>query len=85
MTRAHARELRDQMHKAAVSLSDEDALRAVELFEIWAAGVEYAAGQRIRYEDKLYRCEQAHTSQEGWEPPAVPALCSAGMAENISS
>lgn len=74
MTRAHARELRDQMRKAAVSLSDEDALRAVELFEIWAVGVEYAAGQRIRYEDKLYRCEQAHTSQEGWEPPAVPAL-----------
>lgn len=74
MTRAHALELRDQMHKAAVSLSDEDALRAVELFKIWAAGVEYAAGQRIRYEDKLYRCEQAHTSQEGWEPPAVPAL-----------
>lgn len=74
MTRAHARELRDQMHKAAVSLSDEDALRAVELFTIWAVGVEYAAGQRIRYEDKLYRCEQVHTSQEGWEPPAVPAL-----------
>lgn len=74
MTRAHARELRAQMHKAAVSLSDEDALQAVELFPIWVAGAEYAAGQRIRYGDKLYRCEQAHTSQEGWEPPSVPAL-----------
>ena len=29
---------------------------------------------RVRYGEKLYRCEQAHTSQAGWEPPMVPAL-----------
>jgi len=69
-----ARALRPLIEKAAASLPDEDALEGVELFPAWAAGVEYAADQRVRYEDKLYRCVQAHTSQDGWEPPAVPAL-----------
>lgn len=69
-----ARALRPLIEKAAASLPDEDALEAVELFPAWAAGVEYAADQRVRYEDKLYRCVQAHTSQEEWTPPAVPAL-----------
>ena len=69
-----ARALRPMIEKAAVSLDDEDALEAVELFPLWAADTEYAADVRVRYADKLYRCVQAHTSQSGWEPPAVPAL-----------
>lgn len=69
-----ARALRPYIVKAAVSLPDEDALEAVELFPVWAAGVAYAVDQRIRYGDKLYRCVQAHTAQPGWEPPNVPAL-----------
>ena len=74
MTREHVYKLRDMLHKASISLSDEDALEAVELFPKWAIGINYVVDQRIRYEDKLYRVVQAHTSQEGWEPPAVPAL-----------
>lgn len=74
MKREHAYKLRELLHKASASLPDEDALEAVELFPVWAAGIDYEADQRIRYEDKLYRCVQAHTSQIGWEPPAVPAL-----------
>lgn len=74
MRREHAYKLRDMMHKAAASLPDEDALQAVELFPAWAAGIDYAADIRVRYVGKLYKCVQAHTSQEGWEPPAVPAL-----------
>lgn len=69
-----ARQLRPLLVKASASLSDEDALEAVELFDRWAAGVAYALGIRVRYEGKLYRCAQAHNSQIGWEPPNVPAL-----------
>lgn len=69
-----ARALRPMIEKAAVSLPDEDALEAVELFPLWAVGIAYEADQRIRYGEKLYRCVQAHNSQSGWEPPAVPAL-----------
>ena len=44
---------------------------------VWEAGVDYAAGDVLAYPDKnsmLYECLTAHTSQEGWEPPNVPAL-----------
>lgn len=74
MTREHAYKLRDILHKASASLSDEDALEAAELFAVWAVGVEYVVDQRLRYGGKLYRCVQGHTSQEGWEPDKTPAL-----------
>lgn len=74
MTREKAYALRALIERAAASLSDEDALDGVELFPVWAAGVAYTTDERIRYGGKLYRCVQAHISQSGWEPPAVPAL-----------
>ncbi len=74
MKREHAYKLRKLMHKAAVSLDDEDALEAVELFPVWQSGKAYAADDRIRYGEKLYRCVQAHTSQADWTPDATSAL-----------
>lgn len=74
MTREKALHLRALLVKASASLSDEDALEAVELFEVWAADTEYTVDQRVRHGDKLYRCVQGHTSQEGWEPDKTPAL-----------
>ncbi len=74
MTRSKALALRALIEKAAISLSDEDALGGVELFPAWAAGTAYAPDERVRCGGKLYKCVQAHTSQAGWEPPNVPAL-----------
>ena len=74
MKREHALKLRELLHKASISLSDEDALDGIELFPIWAADTAYALNERIRYGGKLYKCVQAHTSQTGWEPPNVLAL-----------
>ena len=69
-----ARQLRPYIEEAAASLPDEDALEAVELFPAWEVDTAYPVGIRVRYGEKLYRCEQAHTSQAGWEPPVTPAL-----------
>ena len=74
ITRARARALRTLIEQAAVSLPDEDALGGIELFPVWAAGVTYAADTRIRYDGKLYRVVQSHTSQADWTPDATPAL-----------
>ena len=74
MTHEHLRKLKEMVRKAAASLSDEDALEAVEMFEPWATDTAYTLGERIRYHGKLYRCEQAHTSQAGWTPDVTPAL-----------
>ena len=68
------RKLRQMIEKASVSLPDEDALEAVELFPAWQTDTAYAVGIRVRYADKLYRCEQSHTSQADWTPAQTPAL-----------
>ena len=69
---AHA--IRNSMDKVTENLTDVDAVAVADLFLPWAAGVDYAVGDRRRFSDALYKCSQAHTSQAGWEPPAVPAL-----------
>lgn len=74
ITRAKARQLRAMIVKAAVSLPDEDALSAIELFAPWQADTAYAVDERIRYNGKLYRVVQAHTSQADWTPDITPAL-----------
>jgi hypothetical protein len=46
-------------------LTDEQAEQVTKLYPNWAVGIAYAEGDRRKYDDKLYRCVQAHTSQEG--------------------
>jgi len=74
ITIALAKKLRAYIEKAAVSLSDEDALEAVELYPAWKSGTAYTVDERIRHEGILYRCVQAHTSQVDWTPDKTPAL-----------
>jgi hypothetical protein len=40
----------------------------------WAANTFYSVGTNVTYSGVSYRCQQAHTSQAGWEPPNTPAL-----------
>lgn len=69
---------RKKIEEAAISLPDEDALQAPEMFPHWKPSEAVTKGDRLYYEEneKLYRCEQSHTTQEGWEPDKVPALFS---------
>ena len=74
ITRAHAIKLREMIVKASASLTDTDALTAQELFDSWKPDTAYAVDKRIRYGETLYRCVQAHTSQDNWTPDITPAL-----------
>lgn len=74
VTVERAAELRPMIEAAATSLPDSDAAKAVELFPAWAYPVSYVVGNRVSDGGKLYKCQQAHTSQEGWKPSATPAL-----------
>lgn len=74
MKREHALKIKEMMHKASASLSDTDALEAVELFAEWATDTDYAVDERIRYESTLYKCLTAHTSQATWTPDVSPSL-----------
>lgn len=65
----------------AQTLPDAQALAVPELYPEWEAGTAYGGeGQTqivSRPNGHLYRCQQAHTSQSGWEPENVPALWAA--------
>lgn len=60
---------------AAQSATDKQALTMPGMYPEWAANVAYGGeGQPsivrrpMDGREQLYRCQQAHTSQEGWEP-----------------
>ncbi len=36
--------------------------------------VAYSLGQKVDYNNEVYQCIQAHTSEPNWQPPVVPAL-----------
>ena len=74
ITKAHARKLRQLIVKASESLSDTEALQGVELFDEWKADTDYEADKRLRYDGKLYRVLQSHTSQADWTPDKTPSL-----------
>lgn len=69
-----ARALRPYIVKSAVSLTDEDAIEAIELFPAWSVGTAYQVNERVQYHGVLYRVVQAHTSQEDWAPDVTKAL-----------
>lgn len=50
------------------TVDDVTAAEHPDFFAPWASGVAYAAGNIRRYAGVLYRCVQAHTSQDDWTP-----------------
>lgn len=56
------------------TLTDEQAEVIPQVWPGWDVGVAYAIGDRVRWETVLWRCLQAHTSQEGWEPDRAVSL-----------
>ena len=69
-----ARRIMSSIQLATSYLDDDQAETVTNLFPLWEEGIVYSIGDRRQYNSLLYRCVQAHTSQAGWEPPAVPAL-----------
>ena len=57
-----------------LSVDDNTALRRLEFYPAWAADTAYPAGHKVQRGGKLWRCLQAHTSQDGWEPENAPSL-----------
>lgn len=58
------------------TIDDVTATEHTDLFSAWVSGMAYAVGDLRQYENKLYRCIQAHTSQEDWKPDEMVSLWS---------
>lgn len=76
MKRAEAIALRAQIESAATLQTDESALDSKWMYPEWQSNTAYAVNDRIRYGEKLYKCNLAHVSQEDWKPDAPSALWS---------
>lgn len=74
MNREHAKRLRALIEQTAVNLTDEEALTGIELFPKWDDSKAYQTGDRVRYEDTLYKCLQNHDAQPSWKPSDAPSL-----------
>lgn len=78
-------QMRAALMAFAASSSDGMAARFPNLFNSWKSGVSYKENDRREYQEKLYKCRQPHTSQEGWEPDKTPALWAVINAEHDGS
>lgn len=65
---------------AFVALSEDGRIDEVtasehdDLFSDWNVGIDYVGGNIRRYNGCLWKCLQAHKSQEGWEPDKAASL-----------
>lgn len=67
--------MRALIEKAAQSLDDADALEGKLLYPLWSGdGVQYTVGEKVRYDDVLYKVLQSHKSQPVWTPAAATGL-----------
>ena len=58
----------------ADELTEEETKAISGLFQPWIAGESVNIGTLRLYEDELYKCVQAHTTQSDWTPDITPAL-----------
>lgn len=74
MTRNEAVKLRKVIESAVQSLQDETALQNMNLFPEWTSDTAYESGFKVQYNGRLWRCIQAHTAIETWEPENAASL-----------
>lgn len=67
-------EYTDPLDEVLPLLTDEQAEQVPDAFPQWESGIAYAVDWRVRFNGVLYKCIQAHTSQDGWEPPVAASL-----------
>lgn len=56
------------------SLPNEKAVKLNLLYSEWDSNAHYDKSYIVKYTNKLFRCLQAHQSQESWTPAAAPSL-----------
>ena len=72
---ANARAIRSQLDNVTSKMTDEQALQSPALFREWGGnGITYESGQRVVYNDILYKVLQNHTSQADWMPETAVSL-----------
>ena len=56
------------------TIDEVTATEHLSAFSPWATGISYHIGELRVYNEKLYKCVQAHTSQADWTPDVAVSL-----------
>lgn len=56
-----------------IELPDIDATKIPLCYDAWETDKAYKVGDRVECDGKLWKCRQAHTSQENWKPSIATA------------
>lgn len=63
-----------QQTDALDALPDETLAHMAPYMAEWQPDISYAAGEKVQYGDRPYRCLQPHISTETWTPEDAPSL-----------
>lgn len=78
-----AEQMRKALQMFVSTLSDEQAMEVVAVFDPWKIGKPYSVGEYLTYgqngvgDPQLYKVVQAHTSQADWTPESTSSLYTA--------
>lgn len=74
MTRQEAQAFVESIVKLRESATDEQALESIPIYPAWQENKSYISGERVRYNEVLYKVLQDHTSQADWTPDVAVSL-----------
>lgn len=74
MTRQEAKLFIEALVKLRGLATAEMSLQVPNLYPTWKVETNYSVGDRVLYNDVLYKVITAHTSQETWTPTDAPSL-----------
>lgn len=74
LTRRRAEQFIEALLKLRENVSDEQAYEVPPVYPEWKEDIEYKVGERILYDNVLYKVLTSHFSQTDWTPIAAPSL-----------
>lgn len=74
ITRTKTRAIVDALVKLRGLATDEQACEVPVLYPSWKEGVTYEVGERVLYNEILYKVLTTHTSQANWTPDVATSL-----------
>lgn len=74
MNKAQAMKFVQSFVKLRELATDEMSARVPNLYPTWRVGIDYTVGNRVLFNEVLYKVLIAHTSQEAWTPADAPSL-----------
>ena len=64
-------------------LTEDEINKLIDVFDPWTVGEAVKVGDLRRYNNNLYECIQAHTTQSDWTPDITPALWKVMSAPDV--